>query len=63
MKVGYIDAVLTVWNRCMNDPVARELILWSDTYQAKPIFHSIYQIEAVVRKAGSMDNTRFQWPT
>ena len=58
MKTAYIDAVLTIWNRCMDDAVCRHLIVWQDT-QRQPIFDSIYKLEAIIKKAQALPNIRY----
>ena len=58
MKTSYIDAVLTIWRRCMQDPVCRDLIQWQDG-QSQPVFDSIYKLEAIVKKASTIQHITY----
>ena len=59
MKVGLVDAIITVWNRLMIDSDCREIVMWADNNFSPTIFDSIYKYEAVVKKAGTLENIRY----
>ena len=46
MKTGYIDAVLTVWNRALSHESIRKLVVRADKSMNPTPFGSIYKIEA-----------------
>ena len=57
ITVGFIDAAQTVINRT-DDPVIQGLLRLQDDLDV-PVFTSVYQVEGVVKKAGTMAKIRW----
>lgn len=59
IKEGFIDACLTVWHRAACDASVRRLIVSADSAFVPSPFDSIYKLEAVVKRCGSLSNIRW----
>ena len=54
VTVGFIDAAVTVWNRCLADEAVRSMVLDVEkTLHTKTPFDSVYKLEAIVKKGGT----------
>eukprot|EP00959_Pyramimonas_sp_CCMP1952_P120530 2520365-Pyramimonas_sp.AAC.1 len=52
MNDGYVDAVYTVFNRLLNHPETKNLLLDADAKDTNNL-NSIYKLEAIVKRASS----------
>ena len=59
MKPGLADAAMTAWQRALQDPDLRDLLLWQEQLYDPPVIDSIYKYEAIIKKCNTLDNIRW----
>ena len=59
MKPSLADAAMTAWQRVLQDPDLRDLLLCQEQVYDPPVFDSIYKYEAIIKKCNTFDNIRW----